>query len=59
VLRSGRYKVIFPKLPLACLIHENQVYIHKHFKADGFEISTRPERKALRDLLKTNPEHKP
>jgi hypothetical protein len=26
---------------LACIIHENKVFIHKHFKANGFEISTR------------------
>jgi len=27
---------------LACFIHENRIFIHKHFKAFGFEISTRP-----------------
>ena len=27
---------------LACITHENYVFIHKHFKANGFEISTRP-----------------
>ena len=27
---------------LTCITHENYVFIHKHFKAKGFEISTRP-----------------
>ena len=26
---------------LACIIHKNYIFIHKHFKANGFEISTR------------------
>jgi len=29
---------------LTCIIHENHVFIHKHFKAKGFEISTRPQK---------------
>jgi len=43
-----------PDAALACIIHENYVFIHKHFKANGFEISTRPEREAPRDLLKAS-----
>jgi len=31
----------------ACIIHENYIFIHKHFKANGFEISTRPSADGL------------
>ena len=32
---------------LACIIHENYIFIHKYFKANGFEISTRPSADGL------------
>ena len=32
---------------LACIIHEHYIFIHKHFKAKGFEISTRPSADGL------------
>ena len=31
---------------LACIIHENYIFIHKRFKAKGFEFSTRLQKNA-------------